>query len=198
MTDIKPNHEVFAIVPVFDNRPPSDAIVYGSLPEVMEYIRGTQSRVQAEQRIAQAQEQLKNDAKVLAQAQHKTLDVATKLTAMGHAMVAAHEQKVRRDAAAKKAAEEAAEAKRVQDLLNSLPDPDRPDDGDLQVKPAPSTEHLLPSDGIAGEDGVSGNFPTRLEKNAPRGGEYQETDIKKLAHPQTPPHQPVAISLNEA
>jgi hypothetical protein len=197
MTDIMPNHETFAIVPVFDNKPPSDAIVWGSISEVMEYIAGTQSRAEAEERIASAQEQLKNDAKTLVQAQHKTLDVATKLTAMGHAMAAAKEKQARKDAAAKKAAEDRAEAERVERLLSRLPDPDNPnaasgDDGELEVKLRPSTEHLQP------QDGITGSFPTRLEKEAPRGGEYQETDIKKLAHPQTPPHQPVAISLNEA
>jgi hypothetical protein len=191
MTDIKPNHEVFAIVPVFDNRPPSDAIVWGSISEVMEYIGQTSARAEAEQRIASARDQLKTDAKVLAQAQHQTLDVATKLTAMGHAMAAAKEKQARKDAAAKKAAEEAAEAKRVQDLLDRLPDPDRPDDGELEIKHRPNTEHLQP------QDGITGSFPTRLEKEAPRGGEYQETDISKLAHPQKPSQQPVAISLNE-
>jgi hypothetical protein len=192
MTDIMPNHETFAIVPVFNNKPPSDAIVWGSISEVLEYVGQTQARVAVEQRIAEAKEQIQNDAKVLAQAQHKTLDVATKLTAMGDAMVKAHELKVREDAEAKRVAAEQAEARRIQEMLDRLPDIDAPsDDGDLEVKRRPSTEHLQP------QDGITGSFPTRLEKEAPRGGEYQETDIKKLAHPQTPPHQPVAISLNE-
>ena len=39
--------------------------------------------------------------------------------------------------------------------------------------------------------------PRRLEKEAPRGGPYQEPDIKDLDYPQKPPNQPVAISLNE-
>jgi hypothetical protein len=187
--------QIYAIVPC-NGKPPSDAICWGTLGECTEFVAQSVARAETENRIAAARDQLKNDAKVLAQAQHVTLDVATKLTAMGHAMVAAREKQARKDAAAKKAAEEQAEAKRVQDLLDSLPDPDNPnaasgDDGELEIKHAPNTEHLKPSDGI------SGNFPTRLEKAAPRGGEYQETDIKKLAHPPQTSTQPVAISLNE-
>jgi hypothetical protein len=198
MTDITPNHETFAIVPVFDNKPPSDAIVWGSISEVMEYIGQTQARAEAEKRIASAQEQLKNDAQTLRKAQQITAQAIPRLTALGDALVAAHEKRVRKDAETKRVAAEQAEARRVQEMLDRLPDIDAPsDDGELEIKHAPNTEHLKPSDGIAGEDGISGSFPTRLEKEAPRGGEYQETDIKKLAHPQTPPHQPVAISLNE-
>jgi hypothetical protein len=102
-----------------------------------------------------------------------------------------HEAK--RDAKAKKDAEEAAEARRVEELLAAMPDPDAvPDDGDSQSPKRPSDkEHLKPVDGI------SGAFPTRLEKGAPRGGEYQEPDIKDLDYPQEPPNQPVSISLNE-
>jgi hypothetical protein len=192
MTDITPNHEVFAIVPVFNGKPPSDAIVWGSISEVMEYIGQTTARAEAEERIASAQEQLKTDAQTLRKAQQITAQAIPRLTALGDALVAAHEKRIRKDAEAKRVAAEQAEARRVQDLLDSLPDIDAPsDDGELEIKHAPNTEHLKPSDGI------SGSFPTRLEKEAPRGGEYQETDIKKLAHPQTPPHQPVAISLNE-
>jgi hypothetical protein len=191
MTDIPLSQETWAIVPVFNNKPPSDAIVWGSISEVMEYIGQTQARAAIEQRIAAAKEQIQTDAKTLVQAQHKTLDAATRLTAMGHAMAAAKEKQARKDAAAKKAAEEAAEAKRVQDLLDRLPDPDAvPDDGELEIKHAPNTAHLKPSDGI------TGSFPTRLEKEAPSGGQYQEPDIKNLAYPQTPQQQPTAISLN--
>jgi hypothetical protein len=196
MTDILPNHETFAIVPVFNNKPPSDAICWGSVAEVMEYIGQTQARADVEQRIAAAKEQIQADAKTLAEAQHKTLDVATKLTAMGDAMVAAREKQARKDAEAKRIKAEADEQKRIQAKLDLLPDPDNPnaasgDDGELEIKHAPSTEHLKPSDGITGA------FPTRLEKEAPRGGEYQEPDIKNLAYPQKPSQQPVAISLNE-
>jgi hypothetical protein len=193
MTDIMPNHETWAIVPVFDGKPPSDAICWGSLPEVLEYVAETQSRAAVEQRIALAKEQIQADAKTLQKAQQITAQAIPRLTALGDALVAAHEKRIRKDAETKRVAAEQTEARRVQEMLDRLPDPDAPtDDGELEVKFAPSTEHLKPSDGI------SGSFPTRLEKSAPRGGEYQETDIKKLAHPQTSPHQPVAISLNEA
>jgi hypothetical protein len=184
MTDITLNQEQWAIVPVFNGKPPSDAIVWGSISEVLEYVGQTQARVEQEQRIASAQEQLKSDAKTLERAQRLTADAGTRLTAIGDALVKAREQQHRRDAAAKKAAAEATEAKRVQDLLDKLPDPDAvPDDGELEIKHAPNKEHLQP------QDGITGSFPTRLEKEAPRGGEYQETDIKKLAYPQTPPQQ---------
>ena len=200
MTDIPPDGEIFAIVPIsYNDRPPSDAILAGRLPELMEYIRGTQARAAAEERTRLAQEQLKTDAKVLAQAQKQTVEAATRVTALGDAMVAARERQARKDAAAKKAEAEAAEARRIQTMLDRLPDPDdpdavAPDDGDLQSPKRPTDkEHLNPT----GEDGITGSFPTRLEKEAPRGGPYQEPDIKDLDYPQKPPNQPVAISLNE-
>ena len=181
---------------VFNNKPSSDAIVYGSLPEVMEYIGQTKARAETQQRLASAQEQLKTDAKVLAQAQQITADTATKLTAMGHAMVAARERQARKDAAAKKDAEEAAEAKRVQDLLDALPDPDdpeaiSPDDGDLQSPKRPTDkEHLA-------EHGAFGDLPEDIKKRAPAPiGSTYETNISKLTSPQRPQEQPAAISLN--
>lgn len=189
MTDIPLNQQRWAIVPC-DGKPPSDAVVWGSLPEILKYIGQSQARVEAEERTRLAQEQLKNDAKTLQKAQRVTAEAATRVTALGDAMVAARERQARKDAAAKKAAAEAAEAKRVEDMLSQLPDPDRPDDGELEINPAPDKEHLQP------QDGITGNFPTRLEKEAPRGGEYMETDIKKLAYPQKPQQQPAAISLN--
>ena len=193
MTDIQPNHETFAIVPVFNNKPPSDAIVWGSISEVMEYIGQSQARAEAEERIASAREQLKNDATVLAEAQLKTVDAATRVTALGAAMATAREKQAKRDAEAKRVAAEQAEQRRIQSMLDALPDPDKADDGDLEINKAVDKEHLNPE-----ADGLTGSFPTRLEKQAPRGGPYQETDIKKLAYPQTPPQQPIAISLNEA
>ena len=60
--------------------------VAGRLPELMEYIRGTQARAEAEERTRLAQEQLKTDAKVLAQAQKQTVEAATRVTAVGDAM----------------------------------------------------------------------------------------------------------------
>ena len=194
MTDVPLNHETFAIVPVFNGKPPSDAIMHGSLSEILEHVGQTQARVAVEQRIAEAKEQIQADAKTLQNAQHITARAATRITAIGDALVAAKEKQARRDAKAKKDAEEAAEAKRVQEMLDRLPDPDAvPDDGDLQSPKRPTDkEHLNPT----GEDGITGSFPTRLEKEAPRGGPYQEPDIKDLDHPQKPQQQPAAISLN--
>ena len=188
------NNEMFAIVPV-NGKPPSDAICWGNIGEVTEYIVQSVVRAEAEEQLALAQQQLKNDTKVLAQAQQITANAIPRITAMADAFVAAKERQARKDAAAKKAEAEAAEAKRVQEMLDRLPDPDAaPDDGDLQSPKHPSDkEHLNPT----GEDGITGSFPTRLEKEAPRGGPYQEPEIKDLDYPQKPPNQPVAISLNE-
>ena len=151
------NNEMFAIVPV-NGKPPSDAICYGRLPEIMEYVAQSQARAAVEQRIAEAKEQIQADAKTLQNAQHITARAATRITALGDALVAAHELKVRKDAAAKKAEAEAAEAKRVQEMLDRLPDPDAaPDDGDLQSPKRPTDkEHLNPT----GEDGITGSFPS--------------------------------------
>ena len=184
--------EKWAIVPVYEGKPPSDAIFWGNIGEVTEYIVQSTARAEAEERIASAREQLTNDAKALAQAQQITAKAIPRITAMADAFVSAHEQKARRDAAAKRAKAEADEQRRIQTMLDKLPDPDAPtDDGELEIKRAPETEHLQPTDGI------TGSFPTRLENEAPRGGEYLETDIKKLAYSQKPQQQPVAISLNE-
>jgi hypothetical protein len=192
MTDIMPNHETFAIVPVFDNKPPSDAIVWGSISEVMEYIRGTQSRAEAEERIASAREQLKTDAKTLQKAQQITAQAIPRLTALGDALVAAHEKRIRKDAEAKRVAAEQAEARRVQEMLDRLPDPDRPDDGELEIKHAPDKEHLQE------QPDSFGDLPEDIIKQSPSphlGPDY-ETNISKLAHPQKPQEQPAAISLN--
>lgn len=195
------NTEKWALVPVQNNRPPSDAICWGSIGECTEFIAQSVARAEAEERITRAQEKLKSDAKTLERAQRLTVDASTRITALGDALVKAREKQARQDAAAKKAeaeAAEAAEAKRVQEMLDKLPDPDNPnavsgDDGDLQSPKRPSDKERLNPEA----DGLTGSFPTRLEKEAPRGGPCQETDIKKLAYPQTPPQQPIAVSLNE-
>ena len=54
MTDIPPDRQQYAIVPV-NGKPPSDAIVWGSISEVLEYVGQSQARAEAEQRLAQAQ-----------------------------------------------------------------------------------------------------------------------------------------------
>jgi hypothetical protein len=193
MTD---TNQIFAIVPV-NGKPPADAICWGTLGECTEFVAQSAARAETENRIASARDQLKNDAKVLAQAQHKTLDVATKLTAMGDAMLAAHNLKARKDAEAKRVKAEQAEAKRVQDLLDSLPDPDNPnaasgDDGELEIKHAPNKDHLQQ------QPDSFGDLPEDIRKQSPSphlGPDY-ETNISKLAHPQKPQEQPAAISLN--
>jgi hypothetical protein len=200
MADITLNHETFAIVPVFNGKPPSDAIVWGSISEVMEYIGQTQARVEAEQRIAQAKEQIQADAKALQHAQKLTADAIPRITAMADAFVAAKERQARKDAAARKAAAEAAEAKRVQDLLDALPDPDdpdaiSPDDGDLQSPKRPTDkEHLAEH-----RTESYGDLPEDIRKRAPSphlGPDY-EPNIRDLAHPQKPQEQPASISLHE-
>jgi hypothetical protein len=193
MTDI---NQIFAIVPV-NGKPPDDAICWGTLGECTEFVAQSVARVAVEQRIAEAKEQIQTDAKTLAQAQHKTLDAATRLTAMGHAMVAAQELKVRKDTEAKRIKAEQAEARRVQDLLDRLPDPDNPDagsgdDGELEVKFAPNKEHLQE------QPDSFGDLPEDIRKQSPSphlGPDY-ETNISNLSHPQKPQEQPAAISLN--
>ena len=113
---------------------------------------------------------------------------------MADAFVAAKERQARKDAAAKKAEAEAAEAKRIQKCWIVCQTPMLPTMTVTCKVPSarPDKEHLNPT----GEDGITGSFPTRLEKEAPRGGPYQETDIKDLDYPQKPQQQPAAISLN--
>jgi hypothetical protein len=188
------NPEQFAIVP-FRGKPPSDAICYGSISEVMEYVGQTKARAEAERRIANAQEQLKADAEALQRAQKLTADAIPKITALGDALVAAREKQARRDAAAKKKAEEAAEAKRVQAMLDALPDIDNPDagsgdDGDLEINPPVDTEHLKTES--------FGDLPEDIRRStpAPIGPDYQP-NIRDLDHPPKPAMTPISISLNE-
>jgi hypothetical protein len=186
--------EQYAIVP-FRGKPPSDAICYGSISEVMEYVGQTQARIEAEQRIARARDQLKADAEALQRAQKLTADAIPRITALGDALVSAREKQARKDAAAKKKAEAEAEAKRVQSLLDSLPDPDDPDatgdDGDLQApQPPPDKEHLKTES--------FGDLPEDIKRGtpAPIGPDYQP-NIRDLDHPPKPAMTPISISLNE-
>jgi hypothetical protein len=191
------NTETYAIVPVYNNKPPSDAIVWGSIGEVTEYIGQSVARAEAEKRLARKQEQLKTDAEALARAQKLTADAIPRITAMGDALVAAREKQHRRDAAAKKAEQEAVEARRVQEMLDRLPDPDDPDagsgdDGDLQSPNTPPDKEHLKTESF-------GDLPEDIKRGtpAPIGPDYQPT-LRDLDHQPKQAMTPIAISLNEA
>jgi hypothetical protein len=85
------------------------------------------------------------------------------------------------------------EAQRIQEMLDSLPDPDLPDGGgDLRPLAPPDKERYAPND--------QGDLPRELQEGAPAlSGTYPEPDPHELGGPKDPKQvpQPIAISLNE-
>jgi hypothetical protein len=180
----------FAIVPLFPNQsPPAHCIAWGNMDAVMERIVDSNTRNDAIDLIhdaAVALGQLERTRNQQAQIFARSFqDVIARLDALAHRMDAIEEQRAAR---AKADAEE--EQQRIQDYLDSLPDPDNLDG---QVTYDPSGElHILPPT-ISDQ----GALPNELVRKAPpETGNYPEPDPSKLAHPQQQPAQPVAISLN--
>jgi hypothetical protein len=114
----------FAIVVVPDGQPlPPEAIVIGPLSEVLEYIRGTPAREEAEQRQAAREQQVTEVANRIA-------DVGTCLLDQIEALATQKEEQARLDAKqkadkARRDAEEAActEAATIREYLEANPEP---------------------------------------------------------------------------
>jgi hypothetical protein len=92
------------------------------------------------------------------------------------------------------------EARAIQQQIDSWPDPDS---ADPFPHHSPGGElHALEPPNLGDKQQLAaardqGDLPRELLKGAPPlTGNYPEPDPDKLAHPQDPPAQPVAISLN--
>jgi hypothetical protein len=118
--------ERFAIIPLSPGPAPADAIIIGSMSAVMEYIPQSVARNDAHEELERA----RFAADQIASLQSKTravqasmlADSVNHLSARLDALVARRADEARERAKA----EEEAEAQRIQDELNALPDPDDP------------------------------------------------------------------------
>jgi hypothetical protein len=116
--------------------------------------------------------------------------------------------RVREDFAARAQAEQQeqqrladlADKKRIQDYVDSFPDPEAPDpfvpSGELHDLPPSHPRHEEELAALSDQ----GNLPRRLEKGGPPTlGTLPTPDPSTLSHPQDPDHyqpQPISISLN--
>jgi hypothetical protein len=181
----------FAIVPVTQPSAPAEAIVVGPMSEVMQYLPQTAARADALEELEHA----RFTADQITSMQEKTravqasilADTAAHLTSRLDAYVARRDARLRADAA--REAEE--EAKRIQDELAAMPDPDNPNPfaptGDLHdMPPKDQDPGDLPEEPLSLED--QGALPEEIAK-------YVETPEP------TPPKgkvypQPIAVQLN--
>jgi hypothetical protein len=173
----------FAIIPVTHGPAPADAIVVGSMKEVMEYIPQSVARNDAHEELERA----RSTADQIASMQNKTRAVQATMLAdsVNHLSARLDTFLARRDEEAKRARRDAEEAeeKRIEDELAQLPDPDNPDThghlpgGELHSVPAKDEEEQEV------EDQVEFALPEDLEPEPePKGGVYP---------------QPTSIQLNE-
>ena len=158
----------FAIIPLHPHQPPPDnAIMHGSLDAVMERIIDTNARNAAVDVLRDAQieaDQLEQtraqETQILARGIRSLNDTITRLSRRMDAVEAQQTTRMRHDAAR--------EAKRVQDYLKTLPDPDDPpashghfNTGDLSPLPPTNTG-----------DAAEGDFPETLLRATPPADEY--------------------------
>jgi len=177
----------FAIIPVFPSTDTKEAIVIGDYKEVMEYIPQSVARDDAMAKLDAAR--LTHDQ--IAHAQERTRTVQKIFLLEGLKTLAARadsfatRQRERRREA--KARRDAAEAKRIQDALDALPDPDDPHaftpSGELHSLPGKEEAASLKAEDT---DNI-GDLPEKLRDlpdpvPEPKGSVYP---------------QPVSISLNK-
>jgi hypothetical protein len=182
----------YAIIPVFPSTDTKEAIVIGDYKEVMEYIPQSVARDDAMAELEKAR--LTHDQ--IAHAQERTRAVQAlmlnealdRLTSRQDSF-GSRQRERRRDA---KARRDAAEAKRIQDALDALPDPDDPHAF------TPSGElHSLPAKEEAASIGDQGNLPPELLEGAPPAPGTDPVLPGELGKAPDPPAQPISISLNE-
>jgi hypothetical protein len=119
--------ELFAIIPVYD-KPPAGAIAHGSMSAVMEHVVDSQTRNDSQQLLKDAAaalgvlEHVQDREAALQERQIRAFcDSVGKLSRRLDALEAKRKEQARRDAEA--------EAKAIADYLDSLPDPDDPNQG---------------------------------------------------------------------
>jgi hypothetical protein len=173
----------YAIVPIAPGPVPKEAIVVGNIDQVFEYIPQSVARDDAmkelqaarltHDQIAHAQERTRAVQAIML---NESLDrLYTRMDSFG-----TRQRERRRQA---KARRDAAEAKRIQDALDALPDPDDPHaftpSGELH--PLPAKEEAAP---------IRRDQPKELEGFV--GDPEPQPENKGSVVP-----QPIAISLNE-
>jgi len=202
--------DCFAIIPIAPGPAPAEAIVIGSMNQVMEYIPQSVAREEAEAELARA----RVTADQIKRAQQATtkMQVAAFADAIDHlerrldAKEAELEEQARRDAEET----EREEAERIAAHLDALPDPDDSDTwegpragGELTSIPA---SHPEDKEQLAASD--QGNLPPELLAGAPPSGPSNYPLGLDAARRRTAPRgrvkrapmkypQPVAVSLNE-
>src|SRR5262245_21805936 len=129
---------LFAIVPT-TLPAPTDAIVVGNMSQVMEYIPQTIARDNAMAQLERAR--LTADQIKSAQAKTRKIQLGMLTDALSHLSTRLDKFVERRDAQARRDAEEAErqEAGRIQAELDQLPDPDDPDALSAIENDTPST-----------------------------------------------------------
>jgi hypothetical protein len=173
--------QLFAIVPVPEHAsPPAEAIVVGSLDDVMSYIPQSLSRQEAEQ-IRDAVGQALDYARQVQQQETSVKELITQfndkcLTPVG-ARIDAFEKQHAISAKRAEAERKRRDRQRVQSYIDGLPDPDRPDDGELTILHKVDPKYL-PDDDDTGLEAVSATRPVSTSQPATA-------------------QQPVSISLNE-
>ena len=194
-------HALFAIIPVSTpGSAPADAIMVGGpLSAVLENVpdsvaRNNSIRAHQAARInSMATEQKQKAIRALQIAAFA--DSINQISARLDAVEKRRTQRARHIAAQQKADEE----KQIQDYLNTLPDPDNPDDPDAAVIQSPSGElHALPPTNTG--DDAEGDLPKQLLRTTPPSpGTYPLDDPAEMDVPSQPKFRaPVAVSLNEA
>jgi hypothetical protein len=192
--------ERFAIIPVPDSHPPPpEAIVIGSLAEVM----GCISLSDTAQRLMDAEERLSNEKQQLVQLAQKLVGVVPHIENLIDTEEALETERIDKETEQARRDEEETERqeqKELQEYLDSLPDPDNPDapaayhpGGELHSIAAKDQDPqgIIPDprdpEGAVLDQGLEGLVTKR-----------PVVDPAELAHPETPAQRnPVAISLNE-
>jgi hypothetical protein len=118
--------DLFAITPIPPGPAPSDAIVVGSLSEVMEYIPHSVARTEATSRLVEAEAHMARTEQL--QEMARACNVMAFADSINHLTSRLDALTVRRDARIRRDEEEAEreEQEQIQAMLDALPSPDDP------------------------------------------------------------------------
>lgn len=182
----------YAIVPIAPGPVPKEAIVVGNIDQVFEYIPQSVARDDAMKELEAARfthEQIAHAQERTRAVQVLMLNEALDRLTTRQDSFGTRQRERRRQA---KARRDAAEAKRIQDALDALPDPDDPHafipGGELHS--LPGKEEAAP---LRAED--QGNLPNELLEGVPPGRATHPIDPdpdKGAVYP-----QPISVSLNK-
>src|SRR5215472_2311790 len=189
----------YAIVPIAPGPVPKEAIVVGNIDQVFEYIPQSVARDDAMKELEAARfthEQIKYAQERTRAVQVLMLNEALDRLTTRQDSFATKQRERRREA---KARRDAAEAKRIQDALNKLPDPDDPHA--FASTPIPIRDDEPPASLVSKEPepslrvGDQGNLPNELLEGVPPGPATHPIDPdpdKGTVYP-----QPISVSLNK-